>query len=274
MRDRRIVAIGTVLGGRYRLEELIGLGGLGDVWRCVDEADGRTVAAKLVRAPGQDGAEVAERIRLGWLRPMTKVDHPGVVRAYDCGVDAAGVYVITEYVQADSLSVVLAREHRLSPARTMDVVARIADALGAVHDWGIVQGDLRPRKVLVRPDATVVLSAFGLERQARVRDFVGHGGYLAPEQLMGQLPTHLWDIFSLGVITYQCVTGHRPYEGENPLEVALRVVREAPPLPSEVPAAVRSIVERAMAKDPADRWPTAAVLAAAARACAGQGLST
>jgi eukaryotic-like serine/threonine-protein kinase len=264
--------MGMVIGGRYRLEDVINGGELGDVWRCVDEPLGRTVAAKLLRAPLRDAPQLAERVYLGWTRPMTKIDHHGVVRVHDSGVDpVAGAYVIMEYVEGESLRLVLDREGRFSPARTMDLVAQVADALGAVHEWGIVHRDLRPAKVLVRPDATVVLSTFGLEYATSQADLatvlIGRAGYAAPEGFMGHRATDRSDIYSLGVIAYQCLSGRRPFEADNPLEVALRSVRDAPPpLPPDVPAPVRSIVERAMAKDPNARWQTAAALAAAARA--------
>jgi serine/threonine-protein kinase len=262
--------MGTLLGGRYRLSEELSRGELGAVWRCVDEDLGRTVAAKVLRPGLVTESVVAQRIRLGWERPITKIDHPGVVRVYEAAADPEGdTYVIMEYVEGDSLRNILARDPRLAPDRAMDLVARIADAFEALHAWGILHRDLGPTKVLVRPDATIALTPFGLVStigQQYMYLSLWRARYLSPEQLMGARATQQSDIFSLGVLAYQCLSGQVPFDGESPLEAALHVVRSDPaPLPSDVPAAVRSIVERALAKDPDARWPTAAELAAAAR---------
>jgi serine/threonine-protein kinase len=263
--------MGTVLDGRYRLTEEIGRGELGAVWRGVDKEVGRTVAAKVLCEGLVSQPVVVQRIRLGWQGPMAKLDHPGVVHVYDTGVDPeAGAYVVTEFVEGESLRDILVREDRLAPDRAMDVVARIADALEAVHAWGIVHRDLGLTKVLVRPDGTAVLTAFGIGYMldhAQVPYMpMARARYLSPEQVMGGHATYQSDIFSLGVLAHRCLSGRMPFDGESTLEAALNIVRSEPaPLPPDVPAAVRSIVERALAKNPPDRWPTAAEFAAAAR---------
>jgi serine/threonine-protein kinase len=149
-------------------------------------------------------------------------------------------------------------------------VAQAATALQAVHDRGIVHRGLRPGRLLVRPDGTVVLSVFGLEhlftQPNGLNALFDRPHCAAPELMMGEGATYRSDVYSLGVIAYHCLSGRRPFEAEHPMQLALSIVREdPPPMPPDVPAAARSIVDRAMAKDPADRWPTAAALAAAAR---------
>jgi eukaryotic-like serine/threonine-protein kinase len=263
--------MGTLLDGRYRLTEEISRGELGTVWRCVVAAIGRTAAVKVLQRGLADDPTTLKRIRLGWARPMAKITHSDVIPILDVGVDPeAGVYVLMHYVEGESLRELLAREDRLAPDRAMDLVARIADAFEALHAWGIVHRDLGPSKVLVRPDATVALTPFGLVYQLSgpTAPYVSQGRarYLSPEQIMGQAVTQRSDIFSLGVLAYRCLTGRIPFDGESTLEVALHIVQSEPaPLPPDVPAAVRSIVERALAKDPAARWPTAAEFAGAAR---------
>jgi eukaryotic-like serine/threonine-protein kinase len=166
---------------------------------------------------------------------------------------------------------VLAQEGRLTPARTMDLVARIADALQAVHDFGVVHRELGPDRVLIRPDGTVALSVlglahfYGLMRQGSVPP-VSAVRHASPEELRGEAPSTLSDIYSLGAIAYHCLTARTPFDGDNPFEVAYRTVMdEPPPLPTELPKLVRSIVEHAIAKKPGDRWQTAAAFGAAAR---------
>ena len=272
-----MISPGTMLGGRYRLEERIASGGMGDVWRCVDDVLGRTVAVKILLPSLLEEPGFTERFRVE-ARTMATINHPGVVDIYDYGSDpSTGAYLIMEYVEGDALSRTLARVGRLTPARTMALVAQAAEALHAAHDRNVVHRDVKPGNLLVRPNGTLVLTDFGIARSAGAAQLTAAGSvlgtatYISPEQAMGEQATRLSDIYALGVVAYQCLAGRRPFEGDNPLEIAMRHVREVPPpLPPDIPPAVRTIVERAMAKDPNARWPTAAAFAAVARRAAGE----
>jgi len=265
---------GVLLGGRYHLDERIASGGMGDVWRGTDEVLGRTVAIKVLLPALLEEPGFAERFR-GEARTMATINHPGVVDIYDYGADQSIMYLVMEYVEGDALSRTLSRVGRLTPARTMALVAQAADALQAAHDKGIVHRDVKPGNLLVRPNGTLVLTDFGIARSAMAAQLtaagsvLGTASYLSPEQAAGSTASPASDVYSLGVVAYQCLAGHRPFEGENPLEIALKHVRETPrALPADTPPVVRQIVERAMSKDPAARWPTAATLAAVARQAA------
>jgi serine/threonine protein kinase len=270
-----MISPGTMLGGRYRLDERIASGGMGDVWRCVDDVLGRTVAVKILLPSLLEEPGFTERFRVE-ARTMATINHPGVVDIYDYGSDPhAGAYLVMEYVEGDALSRTLARVGRLTPARTMALVAQAADALHAAHEIGVVHRDVKPGNLLVRPNGTLVLTDFGIARSAgaaqltQAGSVLGTASYISPEQAMGEQATRLSDIYALGVVAYQCLAGRRPFEGENPLEIAMRHVREVPPpLPPDIPPAVRGIVDRAMAKDPAHRWPTASAFGAVARRAA------
>jgi serine/threonine-protein kinase len=159
----------------------------------------------------------------------------------------------------------------------MALVAQAADALHAAHERGVVHRDVKPGNLLVRPNGTLVLTDFGIARAAGAAQLtaagsvLGTASYISPEQAMGEQATALSDVYALGVVAYQCLAGRRPFEGGNPLEIAMRHVREAPPpLPPDIPPQVRAIVERAIAKDPGARWPAAAAFAAVARRAAGE----
>jgi len=267
---------GTMLGGRYRLDERIAGGGMGDVWRGTDEVLGRTVAVKILLPALLEEPGFAERFR-GEARTMATINHPGVVDVYDYGSEGGTAFLVMEYVEGDALSRTLSRVGRLTPARTMALVAQAADALHAAHEKGIVHRDVKPGNLLVRPNGTLVLTDFGIARSAMVGQLtaagsvLGTASYISPEQASGATASPLSDVYALGVVAYQCLSGHRPFEGENPLEIAMRHVREAPaPLPNDIPPPVRQIVERAMAKDPAGRWPSAAALAQVARRASAQ----
>lgn len=267
-----MISPGTMLGGRYRLEERIASGGMGDVWRCVDDVLGRTVAAKILLPSLLEEAGFTERFRVE-ARTMATIRHPGVVDIYDYGSDPkAGAYLVMEYVDGEALSRTLLRVGRLTPGRTMSLVAQAAAALHAAHEIGVVHRDVKPGNLLVRPDGTLVLTDFGIARASgaaqltAVGSVLGTASYISPEQAMGERATPLSDIYALGVVAYQCLAGRRPFEGDNPLEIAMRHVREAPPpLPPDIPPTVRVIVERAMDKDPATRWPSALAFAMVAR---------
>ncbi|SCL16004.1 serine/threonine-protein kinase [Micromonospora inyonensis] len=262
---------GVQLGNRYRLDERIASGGMGDVWRGTDQVLGRVVAVKSLLPALLDEPGFAERFR-GEARTMATINHPGVVDIYDFGSDQQIAFLIMEYVEGDALSATLNRVGRLTPARTMALVAQAADALHAAHGKGIVHRDVKPGNLLVRPNGTLVLTDFGIARSELVGQLtaagsvLGTASYISPEQAAGAVATAASDVYALGVVAYQCLAGRRPFEGDNPLEIAMRHVRETPrPLPGDIPPPVRALVDRAMAKDPTARWPSAAALAGAAR---------
>ena len=262
----------TVLAGRYQLEQRIASGGMGEVWRAFDEVLGRTVAVKRLLAALPDEPSFIDRFQAE-ARTMATISHPNVVEVYDFGDDpVAGVYLVMKYIDGESLARTLARVGRLSVEATMRLVAEAAEALHAAHDKGVTHRDVKPGNLLLRPDGGAMLTDFGIARFAEATGYSttgtlsGTSGYIAPERLNGQPATARSDIYSLGVVAYRCLAGRMPFDGESPLEVALRHVHdELPPLPADVPPGVRAVVERAMAKDPADRWPSGAVLAAQAR---------
>ncbi|MEU8259604.1 protein kinase [Micromonospora sp. NPDC048999] len=262
---------GVQLGNRYRLDERIASGGMGDVWRGTDQVLGRTVAVKSLLPALLDEPGFAERFR-GEARTMATINHPGVVDVYDFGNDQQIAFLVMEYVEGDALSSTLSRVGRLTPARTMALLAQAADALHAAHEKGIVHRDVKPGNLLVRPNGTLVLTDFGIARSDLVGQLtaagsvLGTASYISPEQATGAVATPASDVYALGVVAYQCLAGRRPFEGDNPLEIAMKHVTEAPrALPSDIPPQVKAIVERAMAKDPAARWPSAAALASIAR---------
>ncbi|MFI5936059.1 protein kinase [Actinoplanes sp. NPDC051494] len=269
-----MISPGVTLGGRYRLDERIAGGGMGDVWRGTDEVLGRTVAVKILLPALLDEPGFAERFR-GEARTMATINHPGVVDVYDYGSDQQLAFLVMEYVEGDALSRTLSRVGRLTPARTMALVAQAADALQAAHANGIVHRDVKPGNLLVRPNGTLVLTDFGIARSALVGQLtvagsvLGTASYISPEQASGAVATAASDVYALGVVAYQCLSGHRPFDGATPIEIAMKHVREHPrPLPADIPPSVRAIVDRAMSKDPGARWATASAMAAVARQAA------
>ncbi|HEY7175641.1 MAG TPA: serine/threonine-protein kinase [Micromonosporaceae bacterium] len=272
------VGPGLVLAGRYRLTEHIAGGGMGDVWRAIDQVLARTIAVKILLPTLVADPGFAARFR-DEARTMATINHPGVVDVYDYGTDAGVTYLVMEYVEGDALSKTLGRVGRLTPQRTMSLIAQAADALQAAHDKGIVHRDVKPANLLVRPNGTLVLTDFGIaRREAAARNLtavgsvLGTASYISPEQASGHGATPLSDVYALGVVAYQCLAGRRPFEGGSPIEIAVQHVEATPPpLPPDIPPPVRALVERGLATSPGARFPSAAALAAAARAAGAGG---
>ncbi|MEU4220358.1 protein kinase domain-containing protein, partial [Actinoplanes sp. NPDC026623] len=263
---------GLKLGDRYRLDVRIGAGGMGEVWRAFDEVLGRVVAVKAMLPEVADEPGFARRF-LVEAKSMASVNHAAVASIHDFGRSHGITFLVMEFIEGESLSQALGRAGRLAPADAMRLVAQAADGLQAVHDRGIVHRDIKPANLLVRRDGSVLITDFGISRTQDGTHLTVSGAilgtptYLSPEQVLGRPATGLSDVYSLGLVAYECVAGHRPFGGDNPYAVALqRVQTGPPPLGADVPEPVVRVIERALALEPADRWGSAAELAAAARA--------
>ncbi|TMR94616.1 serine/threonine protein kinase [Nonomuraea basaltis] len=269
-----MVAQGTTLAGRYRLDTRIGAGGMGEVWRGEDIVLARTVAVKVLLPGRMEDPGFVARFQ-GEARAMATINHSGVVDVYDYGVSGDTVYLVMKFVDGEPLDRLLGRLGRIPPQAAMDLIAQAASALQAVHDRGIVHRDVKPGNLLVQRDGTLVITDFGIARSDlanRLTDagmVLGTAAYCAPEQAEGAPVTPAVDIYALGVVAYECLVGQRPFDGDSAVTIALKHIREAPPpLPPDIPPPVRTLVEIALSKDPARRYPTAKAMSDAARAIA------
>ncbi|SCG62501.1 serine/threonine protein kinase [Micromonospora inositola] len=265
-----------VLSDRYLLSERIATGGMGAVWRCTDTLLGREVAVKVLLPSLVADPEFTTRFHAE-ARMMAALRHPGIVQVHDFGsatlADGSQVsYLVMEYVDGEPLVTWVRRAGRLDPASTMSVVAQAAQALHAAHLAGIVHRDVKPGNLLVKRDGSVVLVDFGIARSTTMAALtaahmvLGTASYMSPEQAAGQPVSPATDVYALGAVAYYCLAGRPPFEGENPLQVAMRHVQDEPaPLPPGTPPAVLEVVRRALAKSPADRYPGAAAMAEAAQ---------
>ncbi|MFB8169007.1 protein kinase [Kitasatospora purpeofusca] len=279
---------GTTLGDRYRLGEWLGGGSMGDVWLAEDQVLDRRVAVKILKPALLDEPGFAERFH-DEARVMARLRHPGIVGVHDFGpgrtaedVPSWGAptapptrpvaYLVMELITGEPLSTVLERRGPLTVLETLGLALEVLAALQAAHEAGIVHRDIKPANLMVR-DGHVVITDFGIARpgcDARLTVpgmVLGTAAYQAPEQASTGTVTASADLYALGVVLYECLTGRLPFEGETALELILKHLTDpVPPLPAEVPAPVRAVVEGAMAKDPALRWPDAAAMASAVRA--------
>ncbi|MFC8300032.1 protein kinase [Micromonospora orduensis] len=266
---------GVLLDDRYRLGERVATGGMGAVWRGTDVLLEREVAVKVLLPSLVADAEFTARFRAE-ARMLAALRHPGVVAVHDVGqaglADGSRVdYLVMEYVEGEPLSAKVRAAGRLDAATTMSVLAQAADALHTAHLAGIVHRDVKPGNLLVKADGSVVLVDFGIARSRSMAGLtaanmvLGTAAYMSPEQATGQPVAAATDVYALGAVAYFCLAGRPPFDGDNPLAVALRHAQDEPaPLPPDTPPAVVAVVSRAMAKRPADRFATAAELAGAA----------
>lgn len=271
----------VVLSGRYRLDDRVATGGMGDVWRATDLVLGRHVAVKVLLPALVSDPDFIARFRAE-ARIMASLRSPGIVQVFDCGEDelpdgSRADYLVMEFVEGEPLSRRIEAAGHLEVAETMSVVAQVAQALHAAHNRGIVHRDVKPSNLLVQDDGAVVLVDFGVARSINVTSITstnavpGTALYMAPEQAAGRPVSGATDIYALGAVAYCCLTGTPPFTGDSPLQVAVRHLDDEPPeLPAEIPPPVRELVARALAKDPADRHPSGAAMAAAARATTGE----
>jgi eukaryotic-like serine/threonine-protein kinase len=262
-----------LLGDRYKLLVPLASGGMGRVWRARDTLLERPVAVKVLRSEFTGDATFRARFRAE-AQHTAALHHPNIASVFDYGeIEEDGeclAYLVMELVEGENLSDLLEREGRLSPARTLDVLRQASSALAVAHAAGVVHRDVKPGNVLVGTDGVVKITDFGIAWSASSVPLTGTGHvvgtahYLSPEQATGGKATPASDVYALGTVAYECLAGHRAFDGENSVQVALKQIREEPrPLPPDVPAGIRQLVERAMAKDPAVRLSDGAALRAA-----------
>jgi eukaryotic-like serine/threonine-protein kinase len=259
---------GTTLGSRYTLTDRIAAGGMGDVWRATDSVLGRDVAVKVMRATAADDPTFAERFR-DEARHSAGMSHQNIATVYDYGEDEGTAYLVMELVDGEPLSQMIARGP-MPPDQVRGIVGQAALALAAAHAAGVVHRDVKPANILLTPDGRVKLTDFGIARatdgvsHTRTGEVLGTPQYLSPEQALGKGATGSSDLYALGVITQEMLTGRKPFDAGTPVATALAQVNDPPPpLPDWVPSDLRRIVDQSLAKDPADRPTSAAAVAAA-----------
>ena len=261
----------AVLGGRYALEEKVGAGGFSEVWRGTDVVLARQVAIKLLHLGYAQHAEALARFRAE-AQHAGALSHENIARVYDYGEPdpPQPPFLVMEFIDGPSLAGAL-RSGPLDPARTMDIVAQAASGLHAAHLAGLVHRDIKPGNLLLAPGGIVKITDFGIAHatdtapMTSTGQLVGTPGYLAPERAMGAQATAASDLYSLGIVAYECLVGAPPFTGLA-LAVALaHSERPLPPLPGQVPAEVAALVLELSAKDPAARPHSAGEAATRAR---------
>lgn len=266
---------GQMLARRYRLGRRIAVGGMGEVWQAEDTRLDRPVAVKVLKPELSGDAEFQQRFQAE-ARMTASLNHPGIAAVHDygeAGSDPNVAYLVMELVAGEPLDAILARQARLGADRTLDILEQAGHALQAAHERGVVHRDIKPANILITPAGTVKLTDFGIARavdaapMTRNGMVLGTAHYIAPEQAAGDQTGPAGDVYSLAVVGYECLAGHRPFSADNAVSVAMmHIHRPPPPLPAAVPPAIRALIESALVKDPRQRYRTGGEFAAAAAA--------
>jgi eukaryotic-like serine/threonine-protein kinase len=274
---------GQLLADRYRLARRIAVGGMGEVWEAVDTRLDRRVAIKVLKPELSGDAEFLHRFRTE-ARTTASLNHPGIAAVHDYGETNAVVdgpkdtaYLVMELVEGDPLAAILAKERRISAERTLEILEQAGNALQAAHERGYVHRDVKPGNIMVTQAAdgrvVVKLTDFGIAKAAdaapvtRSGMVMGTAHYIAPEQALGHEAEPASDVYSLAVVGYECLSGHRPFLSENAVTVAMMHIRDAaPPLPPDVPMYARAVIEATLVKDPTQRYASGGEFATAVAA--------
>jgi eukaryotic-like serine/threonine-protein kinase len=258
--------VGEVLSQRYELEELVGTGGMSSVYRAHDSLLDRKVALKVLHQQYTDDEDYVERFRRE-ARAVAALSHPNVVTVIDRGEHEGRQFIVFEYVDGENLKQLIQRRGPAPVTSALELGIQIARGLSFAHQQGLVHRDVKPQNVLLNGNGEAKVTDFGIARSLDVKHgmtqtgtVLGTSDYIAPEQAQGQHVDEHTDVYSLGVVMYELLTGEVPFPAENFVAVAMRHINEPPPpirdRRPDVPPRLEAAVQRAMAKDPADRFST------------------
>src|SRR5918912_169517 len=261
----------TVLDDRYDVVRPLGSGGMGEVYLARDRVLGRDVALKVLRKQYAGDDEFAERFKREAMSAAS-LSHPNIIQVYDRGETEEGAsYIAMEYVPGGTLKERIFRDGALEAADAAGIGAQVAEALGAAHDRGMVHRDIKPQNVLLTARGGAKVADFGIARAgssatiSRTGSVLGTAGYMSPEQALGKPATPKSDLYSLGVVLYEALTGELPFTADNPIAVSMKHVNEPLVPPKEIdptiPEGMNALITRLMAKNPEDRYASANELA-------------
>jgi len=261
------VGPGDVLGGRYRLDRRVASGGMADVWAAADDVLRRRVAVKVMR-PDPDHEELfALRFRDEALHSAALI-HTNIATLFDYGEDDGVAFLVMELVDGQPLSAMIKERRRIEADQVRSIIGQCALALGVAHEARVVHRDVKPANILVRDDGLVKLTDFGIARavdasgHTRAGDLLGTPSYLSPEQALGRPATGASDLYALGIVGHEMLSGAKPFDKPTPIATAMSHLHEPPPpLPDDVPEDLVGVIEHLLEKDPRNRPENARAVA-------------
>ncbi len=259
--------IGKKLDGRYEITELIGLGGMADVYKATDIIDNKTVAVKILKREYSENEEFLRRFR-NESKMIATLSHPNVVKVYDVGFSDKLQFIVMEYIDGMTLKDYMEAASILPWKESVHFIIQVLRALQHAHDRGIIHRDIKPQNIMLLSDGTVKVMDFGIAKSAREQSFtatdqaLGTVYYISPEQARGDETDEKSDIYSVGVMLYEMLTGKKPFDADKPVTIAVMHINDIPKRPKainpDIPAGLEEIILRAMEKDPENRYQTAA----------------
>lgn len=262
--------IGRMLGNRYEILEKIGGGGMAIVYKGRDTFLNRVVTIKILRPEFTSDEDFVARFRRE-AQAVASLSHANIVNIHDVGREDGIHYLVMEYVRGDNLKNMIRQKGRLDPAEAVSIAVQVSEALDHAHQNNIVHRDVKPHNILITTEGRAKLTDFGIAMEAtsatitRTDTIMGSVHYLSPEQARGETATPRSDIYAVGILLYEMLTGKQPYSGDSPIAVALKHIQETPPAVDEinpdVPAELAAVVRRAMDKKPEQRYRSAGELA-------------
>jgi tRNA A-37 threonylcarbamoyl transferase component Bud32 len=266
------VVVGETIAERYELEEVVGHGGMSTVYKAHDSLLERNVALKVLHQQYNEDEDFVERFKRE-ARSVAQLQHPNIVTVIDRGEEAGRQYIVFEFIDGENLKELVVRKGRLDLRDALEVALEVARALAFAHDHGLVHRDVKPQNVLLNGDGRAKVTDFGIARSLDVDQSVtqtgtilGTSNYIAPEQASGQPVDAQTDVYSLGIVLYEMLTGELPFPGESFVAVAMKHIQEPSPnvldVRGDLPLRVAEMIDRALEKDPEHRFPTMDAFAA------------
>ena len=259
--------IGKKLEGRYEITELIGVGGMADVYKATDIIDNKEVAVKILKKEFAENEEFLRRFR-NESKAIALLSHPNIVKVYDVNFSDRLQYIVMEYIDGITLKEYIDAEHVLTWKDSVHFIIQVLRALQHAHDRGIVHRDIKPQNIMLFTDGTIKVMDFGIAKFAREDNgtqsdqAIGTVHYISPEQARGDDTDEKSDIYSVGVMLYEMLTGQKPFDTDNPISIAVMHMQNTPKRPRainpDIPVGLEEIILRAMEKDPENRYQTAA----------------
>lgn len=259
--------IGRKIDGRYQVQELIGIGGMANVYKGYDPLENRVVAIKILREEYQDNEEFLRRFR-NESKAIAVLSHPNIVRVYDVSLSDRMPSIVMEYIDGITLKEYIEQEGQVRWKEALHFTVQILRGLQHAHDNGVVHRDIKPQNLMLLRDGTIKITDFGIARFSRATSrtltnhAIGSVHYISPEQARGDTADQKADLYSVGVMLFEMLTGKLPFDGENPVAVAVKQIESRPPRPREldpdIPEGLEDITIRAMQKDPSRRYQSAA----------------